>query len=86
MYMKELGPSNPAALDENPDYTCPDYAEFPVQTFGLELMNSCYDSEKTDMNFFASHFKKRFTERSLDLVWQRVPDFGTYVVEGLYAI
>ena len=34
--------------------------------------------------FFASHLKKRFTERSLDLVWQRVPDFGTYVVEGLY--
>ena len=30
--------------------------------------------------FFASHFKKRFTERSLDLIWQRVPDFGTYVV------
>ena len=26
--------------------------------------------------FFASHFKKRFTERSLDLIWQRVPDFG----------
>ena len=36
--------------------------------------------------FFASHFKKRFTERSLDLVWQRVPDFGTYVVEGFYTI
>ena len=32
--------------------------------------------------FFASHSKKRFTECGLDLVWQRVPDFGTYVVEG----
>ena len=29
--------------------------------------------------FFASHYKKRFTERGLDLVWQRVPDFGAYV-------
>ena len=36
--------------------------------------------------FFASHFKKRFTDCGLDLVWQRVPDFGTYVVEGLYTI
>ena len=27
--------------------------------------------------FFASLFKKRFTEHSLDLVLQRVPDFGT---------
>ena len=36
--------------------------------------------------FFASHFKKRLTERGLDLVWQRVPDFDTYVVEGLYTI
>ena len=36
--------------------------------------------------FFASHFKKRFTGRGLDLVWQRVPDFGTYVVEGLHTI
>ena len=36
--------------------------------------------------FFASHIEKRFTERGQDLVWQRVPDFGTYVVEGLYTI
>ena len=35
---------------------------------------------------FASHFKKRFTDISLDLVWQRVPDFGTYVGEGLNTI
>ena len=37
---------------------------------------------------FASHFKRRFTERirSLDFVWQGVPDFGIYVVERLYAI
>ena len=36
--------------------------------------------------FFASHFKKRFTEHGLDLVWQKVPDVGTYVVEGLCTI
>ena len=36
--------------------------------------------------FFASHFKKGFSGRGLDLVSQGVPDFGTYVVEGLYTM
>ena len=34
--------------------------------------------------FFTFHFKKRFTERSLDLIWQIIPDFGTFVVEELH--
>ena len=31
MYRKGLGPSNLSGLDENPEYTCPDLAELPVQ-------------------------------------------------------
>ena len=36
MHRKGLGPSNLSGLEENPDYTCPDYAELPVvQTFNF---------------------------------------------------
>ena len=30
MHRKGLGHPNVSGLDENPDYTCPDYAELPV--------------------------------------------------------
>ena len=30
LIVRGLGPSNLSGLDENPDYTCPDYAELSV--------------------------------------------------------
>ena len=52
----------------------------------LSRTSSLFNMNTWHISFAIISHCRIITERSLDLIWQRVPDFGTYVVEGLYTI